>query len=369
MQLHIKRCYILAGVLLGSVTANATDLASDSLPTTTPASAGFDATVLAGIDQGMAEGDYRKLSSVLVLRHGQLVFERYFEGADAATLHNTRSLTKSVTAMLLGAAIDRGAIADVKSPVFDFFPERQPVQHADPRKTAISFEDLVTMSSLLECDDDNQFSRGNEERMYLVEDWIQFGMDLPIKGFPAWIPAPGQSPHGRAFSYCTAGSVMIGAAIERATGQRLDRFADTALHQPLGIDEVEWQFTPTGNAMGGGGLAYRSRDLARLGVMLANGGRYDNKQVLPASWVTAMLTPSAVPRPGFEYGYLIWRAPFEHKGKPVMAWAMAGNGGNYVFIVPELDLVAVITSTAYGESYGHPQSHTLFQRDILNALQ
>ena len=343
--------------------------ASATLPVARPADAGLDAAILAGIETDVKQDKFHKLTSVLVARNGKLVYEKYFGNSNRATLHNTRSLTKTVTALLLGAAIDRRAIRGVDARVVDFFPTYQPLANPDPLKSAMTLEDLLTMSSPLECDDENSFSRGNEERMYLVQDWVKFALDLPVRGFPAWVSKPEDSPYGRAFSYCTAGSVLLGAAIEAATGQRLDEYASATLQRPLGIDTAEWQYTPAGGAMAGGGTSYRSRDLLKFGLLLEQRGRWREQQVVPSDWIDAMLTPRAVPREGYEYGYLLWRAPFELDGRPVQAWAMAGNGGNYVFVMPDLSLVAVITSTAYGESYGHSQSHRLFQQYILNALQ
>src|SRR5215472_4359117 len=135
-------------------------------------------------DAAIRNGDFKKITSVLVAREGKIVHEAYFNGADASTLHNTRSCTKTITGALIGIAIDRGLIPSVQATVMPYFPDRQPIQNPDPRKDKITIEDFLTMSSLLECDDSNDASRGNEERMYLIEDWVKFTLDLPIKGFP-----------------------------------------------------------------------------------------------------------------------------------------------------------------------------------------
>jgi CubicO group peptidase (beta-lactamase class C family) len=158
-----------------------------------------------------------------------------------------------MTGMLVGIALDPGLLA-LDSKVLPFFPDKQPIQNPDPRKDAITVEDLLTMSSILECDDWNDFSRGNEERMYVVEDWLRFALDLPVKGCPSWANKPVDSPHERSFSYCTAGVFVLGQVLARATKTPVEAFARESLFGPLGIDRVDWKLSPLGEAQTGGGL-------------------------------------------------------------------------------------------------------------------
>ncbi|RDD81047.1 class C beta-lactamase-related serine hydrolase [Dyella tabacisoli] len=328
----------------------------------------WDLSRFTELEGKLADKSFKGITSIVVVQGDKLVYEAYFNGGNPDQLNDIRSASKSVTALLVGAAIDRGLIPKVQTPIYGYFSDKQPWQHPDPRKQAITLEDLLTMSSQWECDDENQFSGGNEERMYVTEDWLQFALDLPIKGYAPWMSKPKDSPYGRAFSYCTAGAFVAGAVVERATHKPLADFAAEALEHPLGITQVKWNRSPLGIGMGGGGTRYRSRDLAKLGQLALDGGRWQGQQVISPSWIQAMLTPRAQAREDADYGYLWWRFRFPLKGVEQPTWAMGGNGGNYVFVVPSQKLVAVITSTAYNHSYAHPQSQGIFRDYILKAM-
>lgn len=291
-------------------------------------------------------GTYKQITSVLISRRGELIFEQYFDDGGPEALRNTRSATKTVTGMLVGAAVDRRLLR-VDSAVLPFFGDRLPLVNPDPRKSLITVEDFLTMSSLLECDDENSFSRGNEERMYLVEDWVKFTLDLPIKGFPDWTSKPADSPYGRAWSYCTAGAATLGPLLERATKQTVPDFAKTTLFQPLGIDSVKWQFQPLGNAMTGGGLQLRSRDLLKLGELYLDGGKWQGKQVISEDWVRRSLAPHANAREDTDYGYFWWLQTFYVNGQAIRTFGMYGTGGNKVYVLPDQGVVVVITTTNY----------------------
>jgi CubicO group peptidase (beta-lactamase class C family) len=335
---------------------------------TDPETAGLSGPRLEAMRKAIEAGEFKKVTSVLVARRGKLAFEGYFNGTDAATPLNTRSATKSITGMLIGVAIDQKRLAGVSAPVLPFFPDRK-IQNPDPRKEKITVEDLLTMSSILECDDWNQFSRGNEERMYLVEDWLQFALDLPVRGFPSFKTKPQDSPHGRSFSYCTAGVFTLGRVLESATKTSVQAFAAKNLFEPLGIHRADWTLSPLGQAQTGGGLELRARDLATLARLYADGGVRDGHRIVSASWVAASLTPYARFDDDTEYGYLWWLKSFPGRGGAHAAWYMTGNGGQRVMIFRDLDLIVVVSTKNYNVPGAHPLSDRLVSDYILDAVR
>jgi CubicO group peptidase (beta-lactamase class C family) len=208
--------------------------------------------------------------------------------------------------------------------------------------------------------------------MYLQADWARFILDLPERGIPPWETPAEQRFNKKAYSYCTGGVFITGKAIESATGVRTDRFLQDNLFNFMDIKTLVWPMSPKGHAQTGGGVKITSPDLLKIGQLLLDKGRWQEKQFIPAQWIKEMKQPYVEidPERNIKYGYLLWIYEYNINkdivnNKTVTAWAASGNGGNYLWFVPQLDLTAVVTSTAYNQSYMHRQSQEIFEKHIL----
>jgi len=341
---------------------------NDGWSTATLESAGLSTKPLAAMESAIRAGEFKKIGSVLIARHGKLVYEGYFDG-DANTLRDTRSATKSITDVLIGIAIGEKRLSGVDARVLQLLPEHaRRLQNPDPRKDKITVEDFLTMSSPLECDDWNDASRGNEERMYVVEDWAQFILDLPIRGRMHVGEQVDPPPYGRYFSYCTGGVFTLSEVLQKATGVRTDRYAQEKLFGPLGIADAQWVYSPLNIPQTGGGLRMSSRDLLKIAQLYLNGGTWQGRRIVDETWVRTSTRPHARPDDYTEYGYLWWLKSFKSAGNSYPAFYMSGNGGNKVLAFPGLDLAVVITSTNYNTHGMHEQTEKLLTEYILPAV-
>lgn len=305
------------------------------------ASAGLDASVAHAVVRGVEDGRYADLHGILLYRHGRLVLEEYFYGYDRDRPHQMRSATKSVVSALVGIAVGGGALAGEGEPVLARLPYAG-YAHPHPQKQALTLGDVLTHRTGLACDDWDADSPGNESRVYTTDDWVKTFLDLPVV-----------AERGTVARYCSAGVVTAGRMVERATGQPLPAYAQRVLFDPLGIraEDVRWNFAlSAGNAGTFAQLHLRPRDMLKLGILFQQQGRWGGRQVVPAEWVrrsTARHTEIGDLGYGY-YWWLQWLAvPTPAGTRRVDVVAATGNGGQKIFLVPSLDVVAVFTGGAY----------------------
>lgn len=341
----------------------------DGWATASPESVGISRDPLAKMESAIRSGEFKKIGSVLIARRGRLAYEAYFDG-DASTLRDTRSATKTITGALVGIAIEEKKLSGVDARVLALLPEHvSKMKNPDPRKDKITVEDFLTMSSPLECDDWNDASRGNEERMYLVEDWAQFILDLPVRGRMHLGEEAETPPHGRYFSYCTGGVFTLSEVLQKATGARTDRYAQEKLFGPLGITDPQWFYSPMNIPQTGGGLRLTSRDLLKIAELYRDGGKWQGARIVPEAWVRKSTEAHARIDDETEYGYLWWLKTFKSREAGYPAYYMSGNGGNKIAVFPALDLVVVLTSTNFNTRGMHEQTDRLLTDYILPAVQ
>jgi CubicO group peptidase (beta-lactamase class C family) len=319
---------------------------------------GINADLLYAALDSIRSGNYPGTDSVVVVRNGKLVAEAYYNGYGRDTLHDIRSASKSITSALAGIAIDQGVISTEDS--LSQLIKLDNYQNPDPRKEAIKLINLLNMNSGLACDDWDLNSPGQEEKIYRSSDWVKFILDLPMLA----------DPGARQSRYCTGGVILLGNIISVRSGTNLDDFANTYLFGPLGINDMRWRRAPDGQATGGGGLWLRPRDAAKFGQLYLNQGLWQGKRIITSQWIEeskqSMTSIGASKVDG--YGLLWWKRNFLLRASTQTAFFAAGNGGNYIFILPEEELVVVFTASNYNSTLTD-QPFDIFVQRILPALR
>ena len=299
------------------------------------------------IVQGILNGAWKDVHSILLYQHGKLVLEEYFYGYTVDRQHQLRSATKSVVATLAGIAVDEHAIASVNEPVLPHMTYSS-YGNPDPRKCQITLRDMLSMQSGLACNDHDNKSPGNEVVIDEKPDWVKATLDLPLINQP-----------GTKGFYCSGGVAVVGRMVENATHAYLPDFAQKNLFAPLGIQSTQyfWNYKLTNENKEYSQIHLRPRDMLKLGIMYKDEGRWQGKQVLSASFAHDAL--SAISQvDDTSYGYFWWR-PWLHVGTPagsqhVYMGAAQGNGGQKIYILSDYDLVAVFTGGAYNAGGSAP---------------
>lgn len=338
----------------GDYVYTAPDALGDGLPTRALAR---DAVLAAGVS-AMTEAVYSEafpnLHSVLIYQDDALVFEEYFYEFDRDTPHQMRSATKTLMALLVGAAVDRGLVPSIDDPVLPWFAEYDGLAHPDARKSAITLRHLLTMSSGLDCDDWNPDSPGNESRMVETDDWARFVLDLPMLAEP-----------GTAAAYCSGNVILAGRIVEKATGKSLAAFADEVLFSPLGIETYAWDFRPDRSNTDNFVQAWlRPRDMVKIGALILDDGAWDGRQVISSDWIREMTTPHAE-IDGTPYGFFWWGRYINLPSGRVELPQATGNGGQKIIVMEARNAVVVMTGGAYNQQ---SDTNALMARYIIPGL-
>jgi CubicO group peptidase (beta-lactamase class C family) len=273
-----------------------------------------------------AAAELPRLHSLLVSRDGELILEQYHNGTRAERLDNVKSVSKSLISALVGIAIERGAIEDVHQPAVEFLPELRR-RSVDPAKQEITVEDLLTMRSGLDSTSGRSYGAWVQSR-----NWVRFALDRPLVSEP-----------GTAMDYSTGNSHLLSAILTTATGLSTWEFADRHLARPLGFRLARWPRDPQGIYFGGNEMLLTPRQMVAFGELYLNRGSVNGRQVLPASWVDRSFVPRARSYWSDQlYGYGWWIRTLAGY-RTYYAW---GYGGQFIFVVPELQLVVATTSAS-----------------------
>jgi len=285
-----------------------------------------------------------RLRSLLVSHGDELILERYFNGATARRAGNIKSVSKTVMSALVGLAVKEGHLDGLDQPIAEFYPD-YPALAAEPRKQKITIGDLLSMRAGLETT-----SFYNYGAWVLSDDWVRYALDQPLRAEP-----------GGRLLYSTGNTHLLSAILTQATGESTLAFARRHLSAPLGFRLPAWTRDPQGVYMGGNNMEFTPRQMLAFGQMYLNEGNYAGRQVVPQDWVRLSLEPQVEsPREaGRYYGYGWWVRSMAGFEAPY-AW---GYGGQFIVLVPALEMVIVATSSS--EPDGRRRRHTRAMYDLL----
>jgi len=308
-------------------------LQDDNWPTTNwktdpPEAKGMDPTILAKIDRYAADA-FPTLLSVLIVRHGSLVFEHYYQGCRAQDSANVKSVTKSIVSALAGIALREHSLTSLDQRLMEFFPQDFPAG-GDPRKREITLRHLLTLRSGLLW---MESSVESLPALFASDNWVRHGLSLPLVYTP-----------GEVFAYSTLDAHLLSAVLTQVTGISTLAFANRSLFDPLGSKATTWASDPQGYSIGGSELSLTPRAMAKVGYLFLRRGRWEDTQLIPEEYVEdssrTQVTPGSSVVVSDTYGYLWWVSTVG----PYASFYAIGYGGQTIYVIPALDVVLVTTA-------------------------
>ena len=320
--------------------------------TSTPEEQGLDITFLDNADKRIQD-NYPNIYSLLVVKNGFLVYEKYYQGMNEKDANPVYSVTKSVMSALTGIAISDGLIEGKDQKVSDIVPKYfKDVD--DKRKKDITVKNVLTMQGGLESVDDDFLS------FYISRDYFEYTVSQPMN-FDA----------GTKFTYNTGLTQFLSAIIEETSKMSTYEYAQKKLFNPLGIEGVNWHCDSEGHYSGGFGLSLTPRDMAKFGYLYLKNGEWDGDQIVPQQWIKDSTRKQVSVDSDSAYGYLFWIKELKAKedGKVLDAYAAAGSGGQYIVVVPELDIVTVITANDNSRSNDNSDTVDIMWDYVIKAVK
>jgi CubicO group peptidase (beta-lactamase class C family) len=336
-----------------------------------PAEAGFAPGLVGKLDQFVLTGQAINVHSVLVVRRGRMVAERYYEGEDQVRIsggrtqvehvgfsaersHELRSVTKSVVGLLYGIALSEGKVPSLDQPLLAQFPQYTDLPDmAQRRRWTIA--QAITMTLGIDWNEQISYDdpRNGQTAMEAAPDRYRYALEQPIVAEP-----------GKRWIYSGGATALIGKILENGIRRSVHDFAREVLFDPLGIGPTEWRNGRDREMNFASGLAMRPRDLARIGQMLLDGGKIGERQIVPSSWLDAAFTPAIEIRDRREYGYhwYLGEIVFNGLDRPRRErWIAAmGNGGQRLYVFPRLELLVAVTAGNYNRrDQGTPPNRVL----------
>ena len=318
-----------------------------------------DTQKIEALNRKIAEDRFENINGLVLIKDGKLLLEEYFNGGSRDSLHDPRSVGKSIASTVLGIAIEEEFIKNENKALKSFY-NLNSYNNRSNKKESVTLKSLLTMSSGFDGDDSNYSSLGNEENMYSTNDWVKFTLDLPMKK---------ETNIGEEFAYFTAGVVVLGDIIHKSVPNGLVSYADKKLFKPLGITNYQWEYTPQNVGSTAGGIRLRALDFAKYGQLYKNKGLWNGKQILNEKWVEKSLGKQI--KQSFDegyYGYLFWNKTYKVNNKEYEVSYCSGNGGNKVFIFKDIPFVIVITASAYNNPNAHSNVDKMMMEYILPAI-
>jgi CubicO group peptidase (beta-lactamase class C family) len=289
------------------------------------------------------------LHSFLIVRDGMLVVEEYFDGWHADELHTQQSVSKSFASALVGIAIERNDFKGVEETVLGFYPEDMDIKHLDDRKRALRLEDLLTMRSGTDYHERGPNSP-HDQLNRLSGGWDRYYLDRPMTAQP-----------GTRFQYDSGAVILTSSLLKQRTGMHADLYAEKHLFAPLDIDDYRWSKNAEGHPHTGGGLYMTPRAMAKFGLLYLRGGKWGNRQVIPEAWVRASTNMHVQfgddhRRPHeIGYGYWWWILEPDPAGAGIETiYAALGYLGQHLFVIPEHEMVVVMTAGISGPAMHEP---------------